>query len=95
MIRYEIDENNIVRAWNDELEQTEPFLYQPTNPDGKPFESREEAEAWASKWLYDFEHPEETDWYKQIVELKEIARQKVIAGEQINEDEALALAAQL
>ena len=58
MIRYEVNDNNEVRAWNDELEQTEPFLYQPNYPDGTPFETKQQAEEWAARWYAHFIDPE-------------------------------------
>ena len=93
-IRYEVI-NKEVFAWNDELEQTEPFLHQPHHPDGTPFESDEEAQAWADKWYYEFTHPEESEWWQNILALKEVAKAKVLAGEDLTEEEALALAAKL
>lgn len=54
MIRYEVDETNTVRAWNDELVQTEPFLLQPHHPDGTPFTDKADAEAWAAAWFAEF-----------------------------------------
>lgn len=44
-MKYEIDENNIVRMWDDI--NVEPFLYQPHYPNGDSFDSKEEAEIWA------------------------------------------------
>lgn len=95
MITYEITENNEVLAWNSELVQTEPFLYQPHYPDGTPFESKEAAQAWAEKWVYELTHPEESDAWKETLRLKEIAKAKVLVDEPITEVEAAALAARL
>ena len=55
-IRYEV-KNKTVYAWNDELVQSEPFLYQPHHPDGTPFASDEEAQAWADAWYLEFTTP--------------------------------------
>jgi len=51
--RYEIDENNAVRIWDDENpnETGAPFMYQPDTPDATPWGSREEAEAWAIDFI--------------------------------------------
>lgn len=63
MINYEVNKNNEVMAWNDELEQTEPFLYQPHYPDGTPFENKEAAEEWAALWYAHFTDPENNPEY--------------------------------
>lgn len=57
-IRYEVTEANEILAWNDELEQTEPFLYQPHYPDGQPFADAADAQAWAEAWYASFINPE-------------------------------------
>lgn len=44
-MRYEIDENNAVRIWDDM--NPEPFWFQPTYPNGDTFDTSREAEAWA------------------------------------------------
>jgi hypothetical protein len=93
-IRYEVNDNNEVVAWNDELEQTEPFLYQPQHPDGTPFETKEAAQAWADQWYYEFLNPQESEWYLNALASKQSAIAKVIAGEQLSEEEAHALAFQ-
>jgi hypothetical protein len=51
--RYEIDENNAIRIWDNENpnENNAPFLYQPDQPDGTPWASREEASAWAESFI--------------------------------------------
>lgn len=57
-IRYEVTEAKEVMAWNDELVQTEPFLYQPHYPDGSPFADTADAQAWAEAWYASFIDPE-------------------------------------
>jgi hypothetical protein len=57
MIRYEVIDKEVF-AWNDELEQEEPFLYQPYYPDGTPFKTNEEAQIWADAWYESFINPE-------------------------------------
>jgi len=57
-IRYEVTAQNEVLAWNDELEQTEPFLYQPHYPDGAPFVDAADAQAWADAWYASFVDPD-------------------------------------
>lgn len=57
---YEISEQNEVRAWIDG--QEEPFMYQPHYPDGTPFETREQAEQWASAWYSHFTNPENAEF---------------------------------
>jgi len=57
-IRYEVTEQNEVLAWDDELVQTEPFLYQPYYPDGSPFADKADAQAWADAWYAAFIDPE-------------------------------------
>lgn len=57
--RYEIDENNAVRIWDDENpnENDAPFLYQPDLPDGTPWSSAEEADAWAKEFINSLLNP--------------------------------------
>jgi hypothetical protein len=57
-IRYEVTAQNEVLAWNDELEQTEPFLYQPYYPNGEPFADTADAQAWADTWYAAFIDPD-------------------------------------
>jgi hypothetical protein len=58
--RYEIDENNAVRIWDDENpnENGAPFLYQPEFPDGTQWGNRENAEEWANTFIVDLLAPE-------------------------------------
>jgi hypothetical protein len=51
--RYEIDEHNAIRVWDDENpnENGAPFLYQPVHPDGSEWDSREEAEDWVEAYI--------------------------------------------
>lgn len=94
MIRYEVI-NKEVFAWDDSVNPDVPFLHQPFDLDGAPFASNQEAQEWADKWYYEATHPEESEWWQSILALKEIAKAKVIAGEQITQEEADALAATL
>lgn len=57
-IRYEVNADNAVLAWNDDLVQTEPFLFQPHYPDGTPFKDAADAQAWADAWYQFFISPE-------------------------------------
>ncbi len=45
---YEIDNNNVVRAWHDDFldEENRPNLLQDIHPDGRPWVDRQEAEDW-------------------------------------------------
>jgi hypothetical protein len=51
--RYEIDDQNIVRVWDDENpnETGAPFFLQPDHPDGRPWVSRAEAQAWVDAFI--------------------------------------------
>ena len=57
--RYEIDEQNAVRVWDDEnpTENGAPFFYQPDRPDGLPWADRAEAEAWAEAFIEELVNP--------------------------------------
>jgi hypothetical protein len=55
-MRYEIDENNAVRIYNDGDDV--PFLFQPDYPNLDPFDSKEEAENWAKLAIAAFEPDE-------------------------------------
>ena len=44
-MRYEIDENNAVRMYNDG--DPVPFMYQPDYPNFDTFDSKQEAQTWA------------------------------------------------
>lgn len=52
-MRYEIDENNAVRIWQDG--QDEPFIYQPFYPNGENFIDRADAENWANAKISEHE----------------------------------------
>jgi hypothetical protein len=47
---YEIDNNNVVRAWDNEFPNSDvgnaPFLLQDIHPDGRPWLDKQEAEDW-------------------------------------------------
>lgn len=51
--RYEIDDNNEVRIWDNEnpYEDNAPFFHQPNYPDNTPWENREAAETWVVNML--------------------------------------------
>lgn len=57
--RYEIDESNAIRAWDDGNpdELGRPFLLQPEWPDGTPWANKEEATAWAEAFVKMMEDP--------------------------------------
>jgi hypothetical protein len=57
--RYEIDEKNAIRMWDDEnpTETGAPFLYQPDRPDVVPWADRAEAEAWAEALIVEMTSP--------------------------------------
>lgn len=58
--RYEIDENNALRMWDDENpnELNAPFLLQPDWPNGTPWANKEEVTAWAELVIASMENPE-------------------------------------
>lgn len=58
MITYEVNDSNEVLAWNTESNQSEPFLFQPHYPNGVPFGSKEDAQAWAEAWYAHFTDPQ-------------------------------------
>jgi hypothetical protein len=51
--RYEIDESNCVRIWDNENPNQggEPFFYQPKRLDSTPWEDRAEAQAWVDAFI--------------------------------------------
>ncbi len=51
--RYEIDDTNTVRVWDDENpnENGAPFLLQPDRPDGRSWADREEAQGWVDAFI--------------------------------------------
>lgn len=57
--RYEIDEANTVRIWDDEVpnENGAPFLLQPNYPNNEPWGTREAAEAWTLLYINELEDP--------------------------------------
>jgi hypothetical protein len=57
--RYEIDEKNAIRMWDDEnpTQTGAPFLYQPDRPDVVPWADRAEAEAWAEALIVEMTSP--------------------------------------
>jgi hypothetical protein len=60
--RYEIDELNAVRIWDDNVSNNgnHPMIFQPDYPDGKPFEDAAAAEAWVVSYLTDV-----IKWHKE------------------------------
>jgi len=59
--KYEIDENLSVRMWDLNLPDKEgrPFLFQPVNPDGNAWVSKEEVEQWAINFIAELMKPAE------------------------------------
>ena len=55
-MRYEIDENNAIRVFNDG--EDVPFAYQPDWPDATPWANKAEAKAWAELLIESMENPE-------------------------------------
>ena len=51
--RYEIDDHNIVRIWDNENpnENGAPFFYQPDHPGARPWADRAEAQAWVDAFI--------------------------------------------
>lgn len=51
--RYEIDENNTVRIFNNVLptETGAPFFLQDVHPDGRPWVDRAEAQTWVDAFI--------------------------------------------
>ena len=51
--RYEVDDTNAVRLWNDDNPHPTgaPFIYQPSQPDSTPWVDRAEAQAWAEAFI--------------------------------------------
>lgn len=51
---YEVDENNAVRIWDNNLVReggNPPQIFQPDYPSGNPFEDAAAASAWAESYL--------------------------------------------
>jgi hypothetical protein len=73
--RYEIDEANAIRAWDNEVpnELGAPFLFQPTHPSGRSWENKEDAESWIIGFLEDL--------FKPIPE--QIAEEEILEAEVI------------
>jgi hypothetical protein len=57
--RYEIDEANAIRVWDDENpnENDTPFFFQPEYPNGEAWEDAAAAEAWAELLIGSLEDP--------------------------------------
>ena len=62
--RYEIDDANAVRIWDEEspTQTGAPFFYQPDRLDATPWADRAEAQAWVDAFIADLlaPAPEET-----------------------------------
>ena len=48
---YEVDLDNAVKIWDNELDQSAPCIYQPHYPDNITFSSKEDAENWAKSFI--------------------------------------------
>jgi hypothetical protein len=57
---YEIDAQNHLRVWDNDLELpgNAPFLFQPDWPDGTPWASRQEVQNWADAYTTALSDPE-------------------------------------
>jgi len=55
-MRYEIDENNAVRVFNDG--EDVPFAYQPDWPDATPWASKAQVKDWAELLIESMQNPE-------------------------------------
>ncbi len=57
--KYEIDENNTVRVWENKNlnSDTPPFLLQPHYPNGEPWESKDSAEKWINDMISEWSIP--------------------------------------
>lgn len=57
--RYEIDDHNVVRVWDDENpnENGAPFFFQDIHPDGRPWSSKAEAQEWVEAFVQDLVTP--------------------------------------
>jgi len=57
--KYEIDETNVIRVWDNELpnELGAPFLFQPTHPDGTEWVDKAAAEAWVAEFIQEMLKP--------------------------------------
>jgi len=60
MYRYTVEDEFpfAVNIYNIEVNNEMPFIYQPHEPSGRNWESKEEAEAWANLWILDIEYAE-------------------------------------
>jgi hypothetical protein len=58
--RYEIDNQNTLRVWDDENpnELNAPFLLQPDWPSAVPWANKNEVEDWAKVFIESLENPE-------------------------------------
>lgn len=56
--RYEVDENNVVKIWDDQVpnEYDAPFIIQPDWPNTTPWGSRADAENWAEVFIEHLEN---------------------------------------
>ena len=56
---YTINENNEIKIWDttNPNEGGKPFFYQPDHPDGRPWDSIEEAHAWVQYIISEWEKP--------------------------------------
>ena len=82
-ITYTIDENNTVRIFDGINE--EPFILQPHFPDGSEF-TAETAASWAEEFIIQWETQNAES--QRIAELKESAKNKLMSGLPLTEEEA-------
>ena len=54
--KYTIDENNAISLYNLDTPTPDngPIIFQPCFPDGRPFESRSQAQIWVEKYIADY-----------------------------------------
>ena len=53
MYRYTVEEEApfTINLYNSEVNDEQPFIYQPHEPSGRDWASKEEAETWAQGWI--------------------------------------------
>jgi hypothetical protein len=100
-MRFEIDENNAVKIWQDDAEI--PFIYQPNYPAGNNFENGADAESWAVAKINEFadidapaapnfpgesEQPQGRKIAQQREMLKASAKAKLMSGNPLTAEEA-------
>ena len=75
MYRYTVEEEApfTINLYNSEVNDEQPFIYQPHEPSGRDWASKEEAETWAQGWIDSVEYAEANPLTEEEILIENLA----------------------